>query len=183
MMRELAFDPSSPAPPARAAASPAPSRGCGLWSSGVVLLTLADGAYRTGLRALYTVERGLTRGEWLALAASVVLFTFGEGHAVLARRFAPAVVARAFSSTAPNGRAALVLGPLHALALARVTWREALRNWAVLAVIAGAIHAVRALPEPWRGVVDAGVFAALLWGSLALVAVAGRAALAKARPR
>ena len=52
--------------------------------------------------------------------------------------------------------------------------RAMVRAWTGIALIVLAVIAVRALPSPWRGIVDAGVASALSWGLIALVIASAR---------
>jgi hypothetical protein len=137
------------------------------WAVGAVALTFVEAIARLGDRALATAAAGLAPGEWAALAASVALFGWGEGHRALARRFVPGVVARSFAlADRRPGALAILAAPLHALAL---VGRGAARAWLGVALIVAAVLAVRALPAPWRGIVDGGVAVALVWGLGALL--------------
>jgi hypothetical protein len=51
-----------------------------------------------------------------------------------------------------------------------------LHAWGGIALIVIAVFAVRAMPEPWRGIVDCGVCAALAWGFGAILVVSVRGA-------
>jgi hypothetical protein len=133
-------------------------------------LTFAEAIHRLGERALATVQEGLTPAEWIAFGGSVLVFTWFEGYRALHRRFVPAVVNRAFEVA---GRSRGVLGflaaPLRSLSLLDAGRRELVRAWVSVALIVLAVLVVRALPSPWRGIVDAGVSSALLLGLCSMV--------------
>jgi hypothetical protein len=135
------------------------------WSVLAIGLAFAEAIARLGARALATVGQGLSLAEWIALAGSVLVFTWFEGYRALHRRFVPAVVARAFEVA---GRSSGVLGwaaaPLRTLSLLGASRRDLVRAWVSVALITLAVLVVRALPFPWRGIVDAGVSSALLLG-------------------
>lgn len=140
------------------------------WSILAIGLAFAEAIARLGARALAGVRGGLSPAEWVALAASVLLFTWFEGYRSLHRRWVPAAVRRSFEVAA---RTAGVLGwlaaPLKALGLAGGTRRELVRAWTGVGMITLAVLLVRALPMPWRAIVDAGVSSALLLGLCSLV--------------
>ncbi|HEY8209205.1 MAG TPA: hypothetical protein VIG99_17065 [Myxococcaceae bacterium] len=140
------------------------------WSILAIGLAFAEAIARLGARALAGVRGGLSPAEWVALAASVLLFTWFEGYRSLHRRWVPAAVRRAFEVAA---RSAGVLGwlaaPLKALGLLGGTRRELVRAWVGVGMITLAVFLVRALPMPWRAIVDAGVSSALLLGLCSLV--------------
>jgi len=141
-----------------------------LWAFGGVALTFVEAVWRLGARALDTVREGLAAGHWLALIAIVLVLCYFEGYRALQRKFAPRVVARALEAGSQLSGCWPVIGaPLYALGLFGAPRATILRTWLGVAAIVGAVLIVRALPPVWRGIVDAGVAAALAWGLVALV--------------
>ena len=45
---------------------------------------------------------------------------------------------------------------------------QVLRSWTMVAAILLAVLVVRTFPEPWRGIIDLSVAAALAWGLAAI---------------
>lgn len=144
------------------------------WGIIGVLLALAKAVIDLGGRGLQTLRGGLAPGEWAALGALVVLFVYVEGMRALQLRFAPHVVARAQALRGDQPLIWRVLAPLYAFGLAGAPARALLRAWAGVAAIVIAVIIVRAMPEPWRGIIDLAVAAALLWGTVALAILAFR---------
>jgi len=138
------------------------------WTLAGVAAVLGVAVVRLGARAVETLRTGLTGPEWVALLLLTGLFVYGEGIRALERRWVPFVVDRARSV---SGRALpwRLLGPLYGMALVSTSGRLLLRAWAGVTAIVAAVLLVHALPEPWRGVIDFAVAAALLWGVIALL--------------
>jgi hypothetical protein len=135
-----------------------------------VALTFVEAIHRLGSRALATVRAGLTPGQWLALTAIVVGFVYAEGYRALQRKFAPLVVSRVLEIGSRPVRIHTPLSaPLYSLSLIDAPRAVLARAWLAVALIACAVCLVRALPNPWRGLIDAGVAAALTWGLCALL--------------
>ena len=72
-----------------------------------------------------------------------------------------------------------LLAPLFLMALVEATRRRLIINWLLVVVITALVLALRRTPQPYRGIVDAGVVAGLVWGTLAtlyfcLAALRGR---------
>lgn len=146
-----------------------------IWALAVVLATFVEAIHRLGARAIATIAAGLSPVEWVVLVVVVAVFVWGEGHRALQRRFAPRVVARAYEAgEKARGPLAVLVAPLSCLSLVGADRRALARAWGGVALIVLAVLIVRAMPEPWRGIVDAGVSAALLWGAVALVVEAVR---------
>lgn len=141
------------------------------WAVVGVGLLLLEGIVRLGARAVALVRAGLDGPMWLALALVLAVFTYGEGYRALQRHFAPKVVTRALDAGARlSGCLPVLAAPLYAMSLVGADRRTLARAWAGVALIVVAACAVRALPTPWRGIVDAGVVSALAWGLVALAA-------------
>lgn len=136
----------------------------------LIACTFVEAILRLGSRALSTVQAGLSPGEWFALIAIVVGFVYLEGHRALRRKFAPLVVSRALEMGCQRtGTYAALSAPLYSLSLIGAPPRALLRAWLGVGLIVIAVLVVRALPSPWRGLIDAGVAAALAWGLGALI--------------
>lgn len=182
LLPESLFPPASVAPNARAKSGRLTSRQR-LVSAGalsLIALTFVESIYRLGSRAMLTVQAGLSPGQWLALVAIVVGFVYVEGYRALQAKFAPLVVSRALEIGSRRLCVSTLLSaPLYSLTLIGAPRPALLRAWFAVALIACAVRLVRALPFPIRGLVDAGVAAALLWGLGALVLEFSRRALAK----
>ena len=121
-------------------------------------LMLLECIVRLGHRALLAVASGLEIREVFGLALSLAVFGYGEGYLALHKRFVPRVVARAF---APAGGVSLGVAPLYVMGLVGDDRRQVFRGWLGVAGIVCAILVVRALPSPFREIVDAGVASAL----------------------
>lgn len=168
-----ADEPSSRAPTERGGVR---RRVVSAWAVTGVAIMLLEAVLRLGERAVRTIEAGLDGVQTATLVVVVAAFAYGEGYRALQRRFAPAVVERALEAGRRHASLAHDLAaPLYALRLFGAPQREVRVAWLGVALIVVAIVIVRALPDPWRGIVDAGVAVALAWGTLALVVSFARA--------
>lgn len=140
-----------------------------VWAVAGVAFIVAEAAWRLALRGVEAVRGGLEPLEWAALAVLLVVFVYGEGVKALQRRWAPYVVERAQRVRSETSIVYAVLAPLYAMALIGPTRRTLARAWAGVAAIIAAVLIVSRFPDPWRGIVDTAVAAALLWGVGALL--------------
>lgn len=155
---------------ARIAATPAM-----WWGVLGVAAVFATAVIRLGERGLATIAGGLTPLQWLALVALTAVFVYGEGFRALQRRYVPHVLNRVEQLRHHPRRWYLLLAPLHALSLIGGSRGLLARAWAGTVAIAVAVAVVRSFPEPWRGITDFAVAAALAWGTVALATAAWRA--------
>ena len=139
------------------------------WALAGVGCTLVIAVVRLSTRGWTTVTNGLSPIEWGVLALTGTVFFYGEGVMALERRWVPRVVKRARQLRSENGAAVRIGGPLYAMGLIGAPPRHLLRTWLGLAAIIAAILIVRSFQEPWRGMVDLSVAAALAWGTIALI--------------
>jgi hypothetical protein len=140
------------------------------WAVGGVAAILLEAIVRLGTIALRTLARPLSAPEWAAFGVLGGALVYGEGWRVLHGRFAPRVVTRARALARREASAArIALAPLYALALLGADRGAVAREWLTVALIVTAAVAVRALPGPWRGLVDGGVSLALACGLASLL--------------
>lgn len=158
----------SDAPAARLATAPI------LWALLGVGLLFGTAAWRLGQRGIATMRAGLGPWEWSALAALTALFVYGEGIRALERRYAPWLIDRITRLPDEPRPVYRLLAPLYALALIGARRGTVARAWGGSAAIALAVLIVRAFPEPWRGITDFAVAAALVWGLVAILREAKR---------
>lgn len=133
--------------------------------------TLAEASYRLGERALLTLFEGLNLPASVWLVLSMVVFGYGEGYRALHRRFVPHVLARAseLAHREERGLHDYLIAPLYVVCLVQAETRTLWRAWLGVALIVCAVLTVRAVPEPYRGIIDAGVAVALGIGLVSLV--------------
>jgi hypothetical protein len=145
------------------------------WAVAGVVFLFAEAAWRLALRGVDAVRGGLTPFEWLALVLLTAAFVYGEGVRALQRRWVPYVLARIQRLRAERRLRYHLAAPLYAMSLIGPPRAAVVRAWAGVAAIISAVLIVSRLPDPWRGIVDSAVAAALVWGASALLYGAGRA--------
>jgi cytochrome bd-type quinol oxidase subunit 1 len=85
------------------------------------------------------------------------------------------VVARALVLAREGTPLQLVLAPAYCMSLLHASRRGRIVAWTVVAGIATLVAIVSRMPQPWRGIVDAGVVAGLAIGLASLLWHAVRA--------
>jgi hypothetical protein len=138
-----------------------------------VLFTFA--VFRLGRRGLATLEGGLTPLEWAILALLTAAFVWGEGRGALQMRWVPRLVRRAGDLRRNRRLHHGILAPLYGMSLIGAPRMGMIKAWGGTAAIVAAVILVRNFPEPWRGITDLAVAAALTWGLGAIVAKAPEA--------
>lgn len=139
------------------------------WGVGGVAALFTQAILQLGRRGILTLRAGLDPLEWLVLIALAAALLWGEGVLALDRKWVPRMVARAARLDARSRPIDRALAPLYAMSLIGASRGTLARAWLGVALVVAAVLAVRALAEPWRGLVDLAVALALLWGLIAIV--------------
>jgi hypothetical protein len=144
------------------------------WAVTGVTALFATAVVRLGVRGVMTMAGGLAAAEWVALIVITAVFVYGEGVRALQMKYLPRLLERVAEVRAERRVLPRLLAPLHALMLVYAPAGTLIRAWAGSVAIALAVIIVRGFAEPWRGIVDFAVAAALGWATVVLIAGAIR---------
>jgi hypothetical protein len=152
------------------------------WAVGGVVLLLVQALNRLTPHAMVALENGLTPFQWAVTIFWTLVNAYAEGYRGFQKAFSPRVIARSVH-LARNPRPLFVLlAPLYAMALFHARRKRIIVAWVLVVVIVGLVMTVRHLPQPWRGIIDVGVVAGLLWGTLSIAWFFGAAVFAGTVP-
>lgn len=138
------------------------------WGVVGVIALLGQAAYRLGTRALEAIGSELSALQLGILVLWSAFNLYAEGYRAFQRRFSPRVVVRAFHLAQHPRPTYIALAPFYCMALLHSAKRERIVAWSTVVMIMGFILLLRHVPQPWRGIVDAGVVVALFWGASAI---------------
>jgi hypothetical protein len=140
-----------------------------LWGLSGVLLLLGSAIVRLTPVAWNAFSVPFCWQHWTALGANILFMAYAEGYRAFQRGFSPRVAARA-RYLMTNPRAVLVVfAPLFCMGFFHATRRRQITSLSVTAGVILLVVIVRWLPQPWRGIIDAGVVVGLAWGLIALM--------------
>lgn len=134
------------------------------WGISGILLLLTFAIYRLAPMALALETLPLTRLHWVALVGSIIYMAYAEGYKGFHQGFAPRVVRRAHYLKENPRLHLIVLAPLFCMGYIHATRRRKLLSISLTLMIVCFVLVARMLPQPWRGIVDAGVVTGLLIG-------------------
>lgn len=107
--------------------------------------------------------------HWAALIFSVLYMAYAEGYKGFHQGFAPRVVIRA-NYLRQNPRIShIVLAPIFCMGYIYATRRRKLLSYGLSTMIICFVLIARMLPQPWRGIVDAGVVTGLAIGIVSIL--------------
>lgn len=144
-------------------------RAAGLWGILGVVALLGEAIVRLLPLAVDLLGRSLSAIELAVLVAWVLAMTLAEGYRGFHLQFSPRVVARALHLEAHKRPLHVVLAPLYCMGLVHATRRRLITSWLLTIGIVAIVLLVRRLPQPWRGIIDAGVVAGLSCGVLSIL--------------
>ncbi len=138
------------------------------WGIGGVLLLLVFAIYRLAPMALALSESALSVLHWAALLFSVLYMAYAEGYKGFHKGFAPRVISRA-SYLKQNPRIShVLLAPLFCMGYFHATRKRQLLSFGLTLMIICFVIIARQLPQPWRGILDAGVVVGLGIGVMSI---------------
>ncbi len=141
-----------------------------LWAILGVTLLLSQAMFRLSQIAWEAISSGLMTNTQIAICAVWTISNiYLEGYRGFHTRFVPRVIARAHHLALHPRQPAVILAPLFAMAFFHSNRRAKAAAWGVSIAVIIAIVYVRTLPQPWRGIIDSGVVAGLLFGTLSLL--------------
>lgn len=117
--------------------------------------------------------------EWLVAVSWLVFMLVSGGYRGFQKGFAPRVAARAHYLRDHPRALHVLLAPLFCMGFIHATRKRRIASIAVTLGIIVLVLGVRLLPQPWRGIVDIGVVAALTWGLSAIAWFGVKAMLAE----
>jgi len=125
--------------------------------------------YRLLPMALELEHISLSLWQWAALFFSIIYMAYAEGYKGFHQGFAPRVVLRASYLQSNPRLLHIILAPLFCMGYIHATTRRKLFSFGLTLMIICFVLIARQLPQPWRGIVDAGVVVGLLFGVMSIL--------------
>ena len=139
------------------------------WGVGGVLFILLFAIYRLAPFALDLENFPMTVLHWFALIFSVVYMAYAEGYKGFHLGFARRVVLRAIYLQENPRVSHVLLAPIFCMGFIYATRKRQLLSIGLTLMIACFIILVRLMPQPWRGILDAGVVVGLSLGVISIL--------------
>ncbi len=140
-----------------------------IWGIGGVAAVLVYAAVTLGRYALEALVAGLEPVAWFLLVANTAFMAWAEGYRGFQQRFSPRVAARALHLYRHPTLPRLLLAPLFCAGFFGATPRLLRTIWLGTGLIVLAVLLFNQLPQPWRGILDAGVLVGMIWGTTSLL--------------
>ena len=139
------------------------------WGMSGIIFILMFAIYRLAPMAVALKDTPLELLHWVALIFSLIYMAYAEGYKGFFLSFAPRAAVRAHY-LAKNPRVLHILfAPLFCMGFIHATRKRKLVSFGLTITIMGFVMAVRYLPQPWRGILDAGVVVGLTLGCFSIL--------------
>ena len=140
-----------------------------IWAVSGVCCLLLFAVYRLSQPMLEAMQMPLSPLQWTLMLANVLFMAYSEGYKGFQKGFSPRFAARVYYMTQSGRPIEMFLAPFFCFGYFGTSKKRQIV--AIVLTIAIMVLALitRLLPQPWRGIVDAGVVVGLLWGTLSIL--------------
>ena len=107
--------------------------------------------------------------HWLVLIVNTLFMAYSEGYRGFQKGYSPRLVSRALELRDIATPVTLLLAPLYCMNYFAAETRRLVSAWVLTVAIILLIIVFHQLPQPWRGLLDAGVIVGLSWGFVATI--------------
>jgi hypothetical protein len=135
-----------------------------IWGIGGMSVLFCSALFRLYPYTMELSHLTMAPVHWAALAASLGFMGYMEGYKGFHCRFSPRAAARALYLKDNPTPLRILLAPLFCMGFFHATRRRKIAAYSLTAMIIILIILIRRFPQPWRGIVDAGVLLGLGWG-------------------
>lgn len=140
-----------------------------IWSVVGFSLLLGEAFYKVIPFVIELFSLPLTAGHWAALVGWSLFMAYSEGYRGFQKHYSPRFAARAhWLKNNPNSINPW-LAPLFCMCFLGTTRKRKIVAYCLTSGIVLLVIYIRSLPQPWRGIIDAGVLIGLSWGLLSVL--------------
>ena len=140
------------------------------WGMSGMALLLLDAVVRLMPIALEALFSGSMQPlHWVFFVLWMGIMGYTEGYRGFYKRVGPLTAARAFYLADERPQKHLILAPIFCMAMYHADRRTLIVRWCLLFGIISLVLIVRQMPQPLRGIVDAGVVFGLSMGLVSLL--------------
>jgi len=139
-----------------------------IWGLLGISLLLGSAIYRMTLVAMDAFKYHFTLVQWTFLGIFSFFMLYFEGYRGFQLSFSRRVAARARYLTRNPHIGHSLLAPVFCMGFFHATRRRMITSSSVTLMIISLVIIVHGIVQPWRGIIDVGVVAGLVWGLVAL---------------
>lgn len=140
-----------------------------LWGVGGFLLLIGYAVVRLFEVFLRSLNYEWHSLQWVLLVIVVAFMAYYEGYKGFQLNYAPRLAARAKYLSQSGSLLEILLAPLFCMSFFRAPKKRIIVSVSLLIMIIVFVSLFRLVPQPWRGILDAGVVIGLSWGLISTV--------------
>ena len=152
------------------------------WGVIGICLLIGSAIYRLAPKALEALETGLSTWQWIVLIGFSIFMLIAEGYRGFQKKFSPRTAARIRHLRDNPTFLHILLAPLFCMGFFHAKRKTQLTITILTAAIVILVLLVRLCPQPWRGIIDAGVVLGLTYGLTSLLIFTAKALTQKEFP-
>lgn len=123
--------------------------------------------YRLALISIEALQMSLGPLAWTLLIANTLFMAWSEGYRGFQQAYSPRFAQRVARLSKRNTPVDTLLAPFFAMGYYGAERKRMLTTYLLTAMLVVLIIVFHQIPQPWRGILDAGVVVGLSWGTLA----------------
>jgi hypothetical protein len=108
-------------------------------------------------------------GHWAFFVVWVGYMGYAEGWNGFHKKVGPRTASRAFYLAEKRPLRHLIFAPIFCMALYHASRKTLIVRWALVTGIITLVVLIRQVPQPWRGIIDAGVVLGLAMGLCSVI--------------
>lgn len=140
-----------------------------LWGFIGVVSFLTYAVLRLFQHTYALLDYSMTPLHWLSLVIIVIFMSYYEGYKGFQKGFSPRVAARVLYLSRHANVVQGLFAPVFCMGYFGTSRRRQVSVIMLTLLLVILVTVVKGLPQPWRGIIDAGVVVGLTWGVLSFV--------------
>lgn len=140
-----------------------------VWGVGAFVALLTTAVCRLSPLALASLDYDWQSRHYIVFLINFVMMAWCEGYRGFQLQFSPRFAARAAALYKEATPCQALLAPFILMCFLEAPRRRLIAAYLLASGVVVLVALYRALPQPWRGILDAGVVVGLVWGIIATV--------------
>ncbi len=136
------------------------------WAIAGLVLLLGFACWRLSAYTIESFSMPLNWIHWTVLIGFSIFMAHGEGYKGFQKKFSPRFAARSKYLLHSTNPMQLILAPLFCMSYFHAPKKRVIATFSLTFMIIIFIISFRLIPQPWKGLLDAGVVVGLIWGIL-----------------
>ena len=140
-----------------------------VWAIIGLIALLVFASWRLSLYTIESFSMPLNWVHWVVFVGWGIFMMHGEGYKGFQKKFSPRFAARCKYLLHHTTLLQMFLAPIFCMAYFHAPKKRVVATYALTIMIVLFILAFRYIPQPWKGLLDFGVVAGLIWGTISTI--------------